>query len=137
MERTIVLASHGKLAEGLLDTAKMIIGEIAYEVVTYVLQPGRLAEDFSRELSQEIIAHPQREFVILTNLYGASVFSAMYPLSALKNVWLFTGMNINMLLSLCLEYPNALDERAVMQIQSDAQQGIKSVGITKLEEEDF
>lgn len=52
MERKIVLASHGRLAEGLLDTAKMIIGEIAYDVEVYTLEPGKLAEEFSKELKQ-------------------------------------------------------------------------------------
>ena len=55
MERKIVLASHGQLAKGLLDTAQMIIGEIAYEVEVYTLQPGKLAEDFAKGLKMEIM----------------------------------------------------------------------------------
>ena len=61
MERKIVLASHGQLAKGLLDTAQMIIGEIAYEVEVYTLQPGKLAEDFAKGLKMEIMQNPQIE----------------------------------------------------------------------------
>ena len=137
MERKIVLASHGQLAKGLLDTAQMIIGEIAYEVEVYTLQPGKLAEDFAKGLKMEIMQNPQIEYVILTDLYGASVFTAMYSLVVLDNVYLFTGMNLNMLLSVCLEHPDHLDETAALKIQEDARAGTQYIMELVTEEEDF
>lgn len=137
MERKIVLASHGQLAKGLLDTAQMIIGEIAYEVEVYTLQPGKLAEDFAKGLKMEIMQNPQIEYVILTDLYGASVFTAMYSLVVLDNVYLFTGMNLNMLLSVCLEHPDHLDEAAALKIQEDARAGTQFIMESVTEEEDF
>ena len=137
MERKIVLASHGQLAKGLLDTAQMIIGEIAYEVEVYTLQPGKLAEDFAKGLKMEIMQNPQIEYVILTDLYGASVFTAMYSLVVLDNVYLFTGMNLNMLLSVCLEHPDHLDETAALKIQEDACAGTQYIMESVTEEEDF
>lgn len=137
MERKIVLASHGQLAKGLLDTAQMIIGEIAYEVEVYTLQPGKLAEDFAKGLKMEIMQNPQIEYVILTDLYGASVFTAMYSLVVLDNVYLFTGMNLNMLLSVCLEHPDHFDEAAALKIQEDARAGTQYIMESVTEEEDF
>lgn len=137
MERKIVLASHGQLAKGLLDTAQMIIGEIAYEVEVYTLQPGKLAEDFAKGLKMEIMQNPQKEYVILTDLYGASVFTAMYSLVVLDHVYLFTGMNLNMLLSVCLEHPDHLDEAAALKIQEDARAGTQYIMESVTEEEDF
>ncbi len=137
MERKIVLASHGQLAKGLLDTAQMIIGEIAYEVEVYTLQPGKLAEDFAKGLKMEIMQNPQIEYVILTDLYGASVFTAMYSLVVLDNVYLFTGMNLSMLLSVCLEHPDHLDETAALKIQEDARSGTQYIMESVTEEEDF
>lgn len=137
MERKIVLASHGQLAKGLLDTAQMIIEEIAYEVEVYTLQPGKLAEDFAKGLKMEIMQNPQIEYVILTDLYGASVFTAMYSLVVLDNVYLFTGMNLNMLLSVCLEHPDHLDETAALKIQEDARAGTQYIMESVTEEEDF
>lgn len=137
MERKIVLASHGQLAKGLLDTAQMIIGEIAYEVEVYTLQPGKLAEDFAKGLKMEIMQNPQIEYVILTDLYGASVFTAMYSLVVLDNVYLFTGMNLNMLLSVCLEHPDHLDETAALKIQEDARSSTQYIMESVTEEEDF
>ena len=45
MKRKIVLASHGGLASGLYDTAKMIVGKLPFDVEIYSLQPCGLAED--------------------------------------------------------------------------------------------
>lgn len=69
MKRKIILASHGNLSNGLLDTAKMIIGNIPYEVETYSLVPGKLAEDYANELKIEIDANLDTEYIILTDLY--------------------------------------------------------------------
>ncbi len=47
----IVLASHGKYAEGILDAAIMLFGS-AEQVVCVSLKPGEAAEDFQKDLIQ-------------------------------------------------------------------------------------
>lgn len=126
MKRKIVLASHGGLASGLYDTAEMIIGKLPFDVEIYSLQPGALAEDYGRKLKKEIAAHMTTEYVILTDLYGASVFTAMYLCTELDNVRLFSGMNLNMLLSICLEHPAPLNETDIEQILRDTKSGIQT-----------
>ena len=128
MKRKIILASHGNLSNGLLDTAKMIIGNIPYEVETYSLVPGKLAEDYANELKIEIDANLDKEYIILTDLYGASVFTAMFALVERENV---------RLLVVCVEYPNSLMDEDVDQIIKDAQSGLKYVSRVVEEEEDF
>lgn len=91
MKRKIVLASHGGLASGLYDTAKMIVGKLPFDVEIYSLQPGGLAEDYGRKLKKEIAAHMNTEYVILTDLYGASVFTAMYLAQSLIMFDYFQG----------------------------------------------
>lgn len=137
MERKIVLASHGALAEGLLNTAEMIIGEIEYEVEVYSLLPGNLAEDYAKKLREEIIASPEKEFVILVDLYGASVFTAMYSLIPFENVKLFTGMNLNMLLSVCLEHKEVLCQEEAENVMDDAKQGVQFIKTVITENDDF
>ena len=138
MKRKIVLASHGGLASGLYDTAKMIVGKLPFDVEIYSLQPGGLAEDYGRKLKKEIVAHMNTEYVILTDLYGASVFTAMYLCTKLDNVRLFSGMNLNMLLSVCLEHPAPLNETDIEQILHDAKSGIQFTQQSKeCEREEF
>lgn len=75
--------------------------------------------------------------MILTDLYGASVFTAMYSLVVLENVHLFSGMNLNMLLSVCLEHPGQLDEAAAMKIQANVRMGAQYIMESATKEEDF
>ena len=107
MKRKIVLASHGGLASGLYDTAKMIVGKLPFDVEIYSLQPG-------------------------------GVFTAMYLCTKFDNVRLFSGMNLNMLLSVCLEHPAPLNETDIEQILHDAKSGIQFTQQSKeCEREEF
>lgn len=137
MERKIVLASHGEMAAGLLHTAEMIVGSFRCETQVYSLLPGMLAEDDAKKLEEEIIRCPHKEFVILCDLYGASVFTAMYPLLTHANVRLFTGMNLNMLLALYLEHPQALQETDCEQIEQAAKEGARHIQRIENSSEDF
>lgn len=137
MNRKIVLASHGQLAQGLLDTAGMIIGKLPCEVDVYSLQPGKLAEDYAKELKNEMECRSDTEYVILCDIYGASVFSAMYGNIELDNVHLFSGMNLNMLLSICLEQPAPLQEKDIEQIVNDARAGIQYAVKQEDQQEEF
>ena len=78
------------------------------------------------------------EYVILADLYGASVFTAMYLCTKLDNVRLFSGMNLNMLLSVWLEHPAPLNETDIEQILHDAKSGIQFTQQSKeCEREEF
>ena len=92
-DRVLLLASHGGLAEGMRDTAAMVLGEFPCEVRTYSLLPGMNAQDAVATLREEVERRPQTEFVILTDVYGASVFTAFCQLLRYSNVRLFCGMN--------------------------------------------
>lgn len=139
MNRKIILASHGELSKGLADTAHMIMGSIETEIVSYCLKPGQSADSFAKELAVEISQEPNKEFVILSDLYGASVCTAFSSCLVYENVHLFAGMNINMLLAICLEYPEKLTGENVAQIVRDAQAGIKAITASDLatDAEDF
>lgn len=135
MKRKIIVASHGELSKGLVDTAKMILGSINAELKSYCLIPGLNADEFAKEIREEMIREPETEFVILTDLYGASVCTAMTSLVAHSGVRLFTGMNINMLLSICVEYPQRLSDEDIIKIVNDAKEGIRSISVLDLEAE--
>ena len=55
----IILASHGGLSAGMLDSVKMIVGELAADVETYSLLPGRNPNEYVTEL-RERIRHERR-----------------------------------------------------------------------------
>lgn len=137
MDRQIVLASHGKLAAGLADTYRMIAGGSDNDFIIFTLNYGGDTRDFAADLEQKIENRPDTEFIILCDVYGASVFSALYPLKRYNNVQLFTGMNLPLLLTLCLEYRSKLTPDDVACLIEQSKDGIRAAEMTVSEEEDF
>ena len=127
MKRKVVLASHGELSEGIVKSAKMIIWEFEYEVITYTLQLGHHPDEFKDVLEEEIMANADVEYVIMVDLFGASVANSLFILTSYKNVKMFTGMNLNMLLSVLVEYKSELSDADVENIVNDSRLGVRSL----------
>lgn len=125
MEKKIIIASHGLLAQGMKNTVEMIVGEPKYPVQALELKFGQHPDDLVKQIESEISANQSIEYDIVVDLYGASVSTAMFKLTKYPNVKLFSGMNLNLILSLLLEHDEALDLENIEQILSDAKSGIK------------
>lgn len=137
MRRKIVVASHGNLAKGLVDSVSMIIGKPEYPIEIYMLYPGELADDFAKKMQNEICENLDRQYIILTDLFGASVFNAMYSLLKFENVKLCTGMNLNLLLQICIEKKDWLTDQDMSRIVLEAKEGVRFIENKILEQEDF
>ena len=112
MRREIVLASHGHLAEGLLDTLMMILGELPHPTRALCLLPGESPDLLARELEHEVREHPETRFIILVDLFGASVFTSLCRLSPLDNAVIVAGMNVSLALAALTE-EDASSERSL------------------------
>ena len=134
--REVIIASHGGFAEGAFDSCRMIVGEQEH-VRTYRLCPGGSAADFAEELKGEIEKNPETEYVIPTDLYGASVCSAMIPLSIYPNVTVFSGMNLCMILEAVTDDSERLTEKRIAELIATAREGIQCVKMELGEKEDF
>lgn len=139
--RVLVLASHGDLAEGMRSTLSMVLGKLPCEVRTFCLLPGHTAQEFAARLLRDVEANPEVEFVLLTDIYGASVFTALCPLVAYPNVRLFTGMNVAMALSVLIEHSECMDEQQALEVAETARDGARFVPASDVlsggENEDF
>lgn len=136
--RKIILASHGDLAKGAKTSLEMIIG-VRDDLSVYGMYPGDSAADYAAELEREVLAAPGTEFVIVTDLAGASVCNAMYPLTRHENVRLFAGFNLQFLLMLLLDSETPLAAEAAEQLILGARDGLKQLTYQNSsdEEEDF
>ncbi|KPI54237.1 PTS mannose transporter subunit IIC [Clostridioides difficile] len=134
--RKIILASHGEFSKGLLDSVKMIVGDLANCVSSYSLYPGQSASDFALELEKIILEDKECEYIILSDLYGASVCTAMLRLTNLHNVNLFSGMNLNMVLELLTRFSDKLTAKDVEELVKESRMGIQSVTLQIKEEEE-
>lgn len=98
--RKIILASHGKLSEGMVDSVQMILGQ-REELSFFSLYPGEHPDQLLQELENLINAHPNDEFIVVTDILGGSVNNALMHLLANPRVHLITGMNLGLVITLC------------------------------------
>lgn len=139
LNRKIILASHGDFAKGLLSAANLICGDLSYEIETYSLLPGMSADDFTEDIRKKIesLSEDKCEYIILTDLYGASVCNSLYQLIDIKNVKLFSGFNLGMLLMILLEFPQKIGDAEAEQIVAEAREGIKYLKKEEFINEEF
>lgn len=133
--RKVILASHGDMAKGAWMSLEMILGE-QENLRTYGLYPGENPADYAAQLEEEIRREPETRFVIVTDLAGASVCNAMFPLSRYENVQVFTGFNLQFLLEL-VSGEEAKTPEETEELLCSARQGMRQVTFEMEEEEDF
>ncbi len=98
----------------------MIIGEeLTQDVETYCLFPGENPNDFMNKLKERIATNPQMEFVILCDIKGGSVHTALSQLCVHHNVKVFSGMNMNLAMDILLSCPQVIDAQGQRQYRKE------------------
>ena len=101
----VIFASHGGLSKGMKDSASMIVGDLAKDVETYSLLPGQNPEDYYLELLKEA-KESEEQILILCDIKGGSVHTALSKLAVLDNVMVFSGMNMGLVLDVVMRSMN-------------------------------
>ena len=107
----IILASHGGLSKGMKDSVSMIVGDLAKDIETYILLPGQNPEDFYQEVLKEA-KECEEQILILCDIKGGSVHTALSKLAVLDNVMVFSGMNMGLVLDAVMKGLNGKLELA-------------------------
>ncbi|AEB06803.1 PTS system fructose subfamily IIA component [Coriobacterium glomerans PW2] len=138
----VLLISHGKMAEGMLDTVQMVLGE--EDGIDYVsLEPGEDYNEFSMRIDEKIRSLDEGDGVIvLADLFGASPFNMTQRVArdlerqGIRSR-LVAGMNLGMIVEIMvLRRGSLLDELTDVAI-SCGRQGIGCpVEVTDEEDED-
>ncbi|WP_066496857.1 PTS sugar transporter subunit IIA [Abyssisolibacter fermentans] len=124
--KKFILASHGNLAAGILDSAQMIIGK-QENVSVFSLKQGEHPQDIADEIKKMILASPNDDFIIATDIMGGSVQQALSQLVKLDHVYLVTGMNLLMVLEL---FSMGDEESAPEKIRNIVEDVKKSIAFT-------
>jgi mannose/fructose/sorbose-specific phosphotransferase system IIA component len=116
----IVLVSHGNMAEGMIDAARMIVGELE-GVLAVSLQEMDAIEDLMGRIEAALSEVDNGEgALILVDAFGASPFNASARLAMQREkTEVVTGMNLPMLLELAVQREGQ-DLQAVTQIALEA-----------------
>lgn len=134
----VIFASHGGLSKGMKDSVSMIVGDLAKDVETYSLLPGQNPEDFYQELSKQA-KESDEQILVLCDIKGGSVHTALSKLAVLDNVMVFSGMNMGLALDAVMK---SLGGEVSLEDATDlinvAKEGMTVMnGMSSEEDEDF
>lgn len=132
----VIFASHGGLSKGMKDSVTMIVGDLAKNVETYSLLPGENPEDYYQELYKQA-NESNEQILVLCDIKGGSVHTALSKLAVLDNVVVFSGMNMGLALDIMLKHAH-LSEEELQEVIENARDGITMMKeLNKVENEDF
>lgn len=137
--RKIILASHGELSKGLLNSVSMIVGDLAKDVQTFSLYPGQSPNDFFNQIEEDVTNNKEDQYLILCDIKGGSVHTTLSKLIVYPNVIVMSGMNMNMVLELILSYRDDWTESDFDHLISSAKEGITLLNnaIAESDDDDF
>lgn len=98
----IVLASHGKLSEGMLNTVQMLLGP-QENIKAYCLMPEQDVSGFSEALAEEVRTYGPENIVFMTELLHGSPFNCIVSLTREYDVYHISGTNLAMLMGAIME----------------------------------
>lgn len=119
----IIIATHGGLSKGMLDSLHMVAGGAADGIETYSLEFGQNPNDYYEEL-RERIAATDEQFIIMCDIKGGSVHNALFRLTELPNVVIFSGLTMGMALEIALTARDGLDAAAAERVLEAAREGV-------------
>ncbi|MET3290626.1 UNVERIFIED_CONTAM: mannose/fructose-specific phosphotransferase system component IIA [Brevibacillus sp. OAP136] len=98
--RRYIIASHGSLSKGIVDSASMIVG--ALENVEYVsITPNDSQDSVKQQIEALIRLNGEDvETVVLTDLLGGSVTNTFLEYIPYQNLHVITGVNLPMALEI-------------------------------------
>lgn len=124
--RHIMFASHGPLAESLVDSAKVVCGEeMVKGIKTFSMKADTNQQDFIAEVTEYINLDPEGEYFVLTDLYGASPCISMVMALRDKQYRIVTGMNLGMVLEVLINKDVDLSNLEELAICA-GKEGVKS-----------
>ena len=136
----IIIATHGGLSKGMLDSLHMVAGGAADGIETYSLEFGQNPNDYYEEL-RERIAATEEQFIIMCDIKGGSVHNALFRLTELSNVVIFSGLTMGMALEIALTAREGLDADAAQRVLDAAREGVTvafgGAPVEEEEDEDF
>lgn len=122
----VILASHGRLALGMQDTLRIIVGETP-NLTAYAAYLNGDETAYVDEIKKEIEKNPNEQFVVITDVLGGSVNTNLTQLLRdHENVQLIAGMNLPLVMELVTK-KQALDADAIQQIISNARSAIVDI----------
>lgn len=137
-EKKLILATHGKLSEGMMHSVQMIAGHNE-DLSCMGMMPGEHYQPMVDKVEAMVKNNPDIQYIIVTDLFGGSVCNGMTMLTGYPNVKLLAGMNMGLVINLLLT-PGRLTEEQITEIVNESREALMVVQPVKPDaagDEDF
>lgn len=99
----VIVATHGKLAEELLNSAAMLVGS-GRQMGCACVMPTMNPEEFLAETERKVAALDTGEGIVaLVDILGGTPNNTLFRLSKKYNIRIVTGVNLSMVMYCVLE----------------------------------
>lgn len=102
--KQMILASHGSLAKGMKSAVAMIVNQ-SDRIVDFNLD-DYYSPDEIREEIEELVKDSSDEYIIITDIKGGSVCTALSQLCRYENISLVTTMSLPLVLEIYMQLEN-------------------------------
>ena len=125
--RHFIISSHSHLAEGMVSALELIVGKIDnlsfYNA--YTEEETGDNEHFKEKIMREINSIPKEDdIIIMTDMFCGSVNNELLELCKIKNCHLVTGMNLLLVIGLCLGSEEEPINEQIHRLVEEAKTGI-------------
>lgn len=121
--RHIIVATHSKMAEGIVSTAQFILGE--QEHLSFLCAYTDGCMDFKKALADTLDQFPETdEVILLTDLFGGSVNNEAMQFLNRKHLHVAAGVNLVLLITLLSSDASQPAEQAVAEAVEAAKDAI-------------
>ena len=125
--RHFIISSHSHLAEGMVSALELIVGKIDnlsfYNA--YTEEETGDNEHFKEKIMREINSIPKEDdIIIMTDMFGGSVNNELLELCKINNCHLVTGMNLLLVIGLCLGSEEEPINEQIHRLVEEAKTGI-------------
>ncbi|AWV25827.1 hypothetical protein CD187_06090 [Citrobacter youngae] len=130
-----ILATHGKMASGMKSSVEMLLGETKNLLVydAYINN-----EDITVGISKIINSiDKEQKIVMLSDMRGGSINQKMMSYLDNDNIFLVTGLNLSLLLSLLVDYSDDIDASKLSNVVEEHRDSMQVVSLDFTVEDDF
>jgi fructoselysine and glucoselysine-specific PTS system IIA component len=122
----IILVSHGKLALGMKDTLQLIVGP-RDDVIAFEAYEDGKGDKFIDQIKKLVSENVDEKFVVITDVLGGSVNNEMTSLlKKNKNVYLITGMNLPLVITLATK-TGEVNSELIDSVVKEGQKGVINI----------
>lgn len=124
-DKKVILATHGRLSEGMMHSVQMIAGQNE-DLSCMGMMPGEHYQPMVDKVEALVKENPDTQYIIITDLFGGSVCNGMTMLTGYPNVKVLAGMNMGLVINILLT-PGALTDEQIGEIIDESREALMMV----------